>query len=291
MKILATVSVIALACSSLAQDGTGPAVRNMNGRGTNATLVNPTNSGTTTFPGGSTVSSLGVFSGNGSGVTNLNLEIGTWRFTTPFQNRALVLTNSVIPTNAITIQTNTFFGIGLTNPAAQLDIKGNGVGHVMIGNPGVGNGYSGISFNGVLNAANFAFLGGVGDNNSYFSRPAGGLLVFREANGADQLIIMSGGRLSPNVGVYTNALGFKHARVTTGSITAGATVAITNTWVTAFTDSNYTVSASVVDSTASSLSLSVVHVDSITTTNVVVRILNNAIGSLSGMVHLIAIHD
>jgi hypothetical protein len=94
-----------------------------------------------------------------------------------------------------------------------------------------------------------------------------------------------GGGMTPDAG------GFKHARITTGSIGAGSTAPITNTWVTAFADANYTVSASVVDSTASSLSLSVVHIDSVTTTNVVVRVLNNAVGSLTGVLHLIAIHD
>jgi hypothetical protein len=232
-----------------------------------------------------------LFGWNGSAWVAIDDVIDQWQFTTPFANEALVLTNSVTLTNAMTIQTNSWIGIGLTNPGAQLDIKGNGTGRIMMGSPGIGSGYSGISFNGTLNAANYAFLGGVGDNSSYFSRPSGGSIIFREANGSDQVTIMSGGRLSPNVGVFTNASGFKHARISTGSIVAGSTAPITNTWVTAFADANYTVSASVVDSTASSLSLSVVHIDSVTTTNVVVRVLNNAIGSLTGVLHLIAIHD
>jgi hypothetical protein len=234
----------------------------------------------------------GLFFGwNGSAWIAIDDVIDQWQFTTPFANEALVLTNSATLTNAMTILTNSWIGIGLTNPGAQLDIKGNGTGHIMMGSPGIGSGYSGISFNGTLNAANYAFLGGVGDTSSYFSRPSGGSIIFREANGSDQVSIMSGGRLSPNVGIFTNASGFKHARISTGSIGAGSTAPITNTWVTAFADANYTVSASVVDSTASSLSLSVVHIDSVTTTNVVVRVLNNAVGSLTGVLHLIAIHD
>lgn len=74
MKILATVTAIALACSALAQDGTGPAIRNMRGRGTNTTSINATNSGTTTFPSGSSVTSAGVFTGDGGGLTNVNIS-------------------------------------------------------------------------------------------------------------------------------------------------------------------------------------------------------------------------
>ncbi len=92
-------------------------------------------------------------------------------------------------------------------------------------------------------------------------------------------------------GITNDGSGFKHARVTTGSISAGSTALVTITWGTAFADANYTVSASVVDSTTSSLSLSVVHVESVSASAVTVRILNNAVGSLTGTVNVIAIHD
>lgn len=92
-------------------------------------------------------------------------------------------------------------------------------------------------------------------------------------------------------GVNADGGGFKHARVTTGSVSAGSTALVTITWGTAFADANYTVSASVVDSTTSSLSLSVVHVESISASAVTVRVLNNAIGALTGVVHCIAIKD
>ncbi len=83
----------------------------------------------------------------------------------------------------------------------------------------------------------------------------------------------------------------KAERVTTGSIAGASTALVTLTWAVAFADANYTVQASVLDSTTSSLSLSVVHVESISSTAVTVRIINNAVGALTGQLHLVAIHD
>lgn len=83
----------------------------------------------------------------------------------------------------------------------------------------------------------------------------------------------------------------KHQRVTTGSIAGGSTALVTLTWNVAFADANYTAQASVVDSTTTSLSLSVVHIESVSSTAVAVRILNNAIGALTGTLCVTAIHD
>lgn len=95
-----------------------------------------------------------------------------------------------------------------------------------------------------------------------------------------------------NTGDQTLAsLGIKHQRITTGSVGAGSTALVTITWAVAFSDANYTVNASVIDSTTSSLSLSVVHVESKSASAVEVRVLNNAAGSLTGEVQAIAIHD
>lgn len=85
--------------------------------------------------------------------------------------------------------------------------------------------------------------------------------------------------------------GLKHKRVSTGSINGAATALVTITWTTAFPDANYTVQSSVVDSTNSSLSLSIVHIETITASAVTVRVINNAVGALTGIVHAIAIHD
>lgn len=99
------------------------------------------------------------------------------------------------------------------------------------------------------------------------------------------------GKINLLIGVDNDASGFKHARVTTGSVAAGTTALVTITWTTPFADANYTVNASVVEATTSSLSLSVVHVESITASAVTVRVLNNSVGSLTGTVHVLAIHD
>lgn len=49
--------------------------------------------------------------------------------------------------------------------------------------------------------------------------------------------------------------------------------------------------AQVLDSTTTSLSLSVVHIETITASAVMVRVLNNAAGSLTGTLHVVACHD
>jgi hypothetical protein len=92
-------------------------------------------------------------------------------------------------------------------------------------------------------------------------------------------------------GSVLNSTGLQHERITTGSIGAGSTALITVTWDVAFPDTNYTVMASVEDATTSSLSLSVVHVESKSTTDATVRVINNAVGSITGTLHIMAIHD
>lgn len=99
------------------------------------------------------------------------------------------------------------------------------------------------------------------------------------------------GVLKLGAGVNNDGGGFKHQRITTGSVGAGATALVTITWTTAFADANYTATASVIDSTTSSLSLSVVHIESKTASAMTVRVLNNAIGSLTGTLDAIAVHD
>ena len=83
----------------------------------------------------------------------------------------------------------------------------------------------------------------------------------------------------------------KKVRVTTGEVSAGSSALITATWASAFADTNYTVSVEVLDSTTTSLSLSDVHVESITAEAVTVRVLNNALGALTGTLHVVGIHD
>lgn len=82
----------------------------------------------------------------------------------------------------------------------------------------------------------------------------------------------------------------KAARMSTGSVAPGiATVTIT--WPEAFADANYTVSASIVDATVSFSSLTVIHVLSATASQVSVLVRNQNVGNLTGIVHVIAVHD
>jgi len=104
-------------------------------------------------------------------------------------------------------------------------------------------------------------------------------------------VVGSTGKVTVAKGVTADGGGIKHSRVTTGSVSAGSTALVTVTWSTAFADANYTASASVVDSTTSSLSLSVVHIESVAAGSMTVRVLNNAVGSLTGTLHVIAMHD
>lgn len=97
--------------------------------------------------------------------------------------------------------------------------------------------------------------------------------------------------LTVTTGVVSDGGGFKHARVSTGSIAASSSAAVTVTWTTAFADANYTVAAAVEDSTASSLSLSDIHIESKTASATVIRVINNSLDSLTGTLHVIAVHD
>lgn len=117
-------------------------------------------------------------------------------------------------------------------------------------------------------------------------------LIDAQVGGSSRFSVANSGEVTVGAGgVNGNGAGFKHGRVTTGSITAGASANVTLTWTSAFADANYTVSASVEDSTAATASLSVVHVESKIAASVTVRVLNSAAGDLTGTLNVIAIHD
>lgn len=93
-------------------------------------------------------------------------------------------------------------------------------------------------------------------------------------------------------GVDPNAGGLKHGRVTTGSIAASSNAAVTLTWTTAFADTNYTVNCSVIEADTDDQTLSIDHIQSISTGSVVVRLINDDAGSAkTGTLHCIAMHD
>lgn len=84
----------------------------------------------------------------------------------------------------------------------------------------------------------------------------------------------------------------KSQRVSTGAIGGGLSALVTLTWTVPFSDANYTVIAVVQDATVGLLSLSVVHIESISASAVVVRVSNTTVATpITGSLHLIAIHD
>jgi hypothetical protein len=100
--------------------------------------------------------------------------------------------------------------------------------------------------------------------------------------------------VSPTVNTgISQGTGIKHGRVTTGSIALSSSAAVTLTWGgSAFADTSYTVTCSVVEATASASTLRVHHVESITTTTAVVRVVNDDSGGAhTGTLHCIAMHD
>jgi hypothetical protein len=78
--------------------------------------------------------------------------------------------------------------------------------------------------------------------------------------------------------------------VSTGSLAGGASVAVTVTFPRAFPDTSYTVVASIVEATAGNDTLRVHHIQSKTTTGVVVRVVNdNTLTAKTGTLQVLAI--
>lgn len=144
--------------------------------------------------------------------------------------------------------------------------------------------------------------------NNLYIRVGGSLSELNAATLQDGTWQVPGtiGSTTPNTGAFTTFsaqtlsisggitqnTGLKHGRVTTGSIGAGVSALVTFTFAGgAFANTNYTVTASVQDSTAATASLKVVHIETRSTTNVVVRVENTSAGALTGTLHIIAMHD
>ena len=95
-----------------------------------------------------------------------------------------------------------------------------------------------------------------------------------------------------NAGLGNNGAAFKHGRVSTGSVGAAASAAVTLTWTTAFADTNYTVNCSVQEAAASTSTLRVHHIESVAAGSVVVRVVNDdGANPKTGTLHCTAVHD
>jgi hypothetical protein len=91
-------------------------------------------------------------------------------------------------------------------------------------------------------------------------------------------------------GVYGDGGGLKHRRVSTGTVGAGADVAVRLSWTNPFRDSNYTLTATVAGA-AGQRGLRVLHVESVEPGSAVVWVRNDSDHPLSGLLHCIAMHD
>ena len=88
-------------------------------------------------------------------------------------------------------------GIGTTNPATKLSVLGNGL-NINLGDYGCSTGYGAIGFGTTIDCNHYSVLGD--GTNTYFNRPTGGTIYFRE-NNATQMQINPGG----NVGIGVTA--------------------------------------------------------------------------------------
>ncbi|MDO7847647.1 hypothetical protein Q5H92_14860 [Hymenobacter sp. M29] len=86
-----------------------------------------------------------------------------------------------------------------------------------------------------------------------------------------------------------NYLNIKTARVSTGSILTTVIAPITVTWPTPFLDTNYTVSATCL---ASGINLlEVQSMTSLTPSSVTFSVKNLSLSTVSGSLHVVAVHD
>ncbi|HSE37884.1 MAG TPA: tail fiber domain-containing protein, partial [Blastocatellia bacterium] len=151
---------------------------------------------------GNSNSLVGAFAGfdntTGSNLTivgaNANVGAGNLINATAIGSRAFVAqSNSLVlgginGVNGATADTNV--GIGTSAPDARLHIAQSG-GNTRLGNPLCGTGLAGIGFIGSWNCSSYAMLGG--DGHTYINRSLGGAIIFREANGSNQVEIRPGG--------------------------------------------------------------------------------------------------
>jgi len=122
--------------------------------------------------------------------------------------------------------------------------------------------------------------------NAQNSTGTGGFAVYDGAATSLKIFSVSA------TGVGPNDRGFKHGRVSTGSVGAGASAAVTLTWTTTFADANYSVTCSLQDATASTSTIRLHHIESVAAASVVVRVVNDD-GAVAhtGTLHCTAVHD
>jgi hypothetical protein len=213
---------------------------------------------------------LGIFAGGDAHISHAEGGTGTQRNLRLQINGGNVgIGGTISPSSLLTLN-------GTTIPAIELQVSGNA-----------------RQYFGCTTSNGNWFTGSVTGDHAI--RGMGGRILIgsNSATPVPPIIVTAGnpGRVTLNGGVTTDGGGFKHARVTTGSIGAGASSLVTVTWGTAFADTNYSAVVSVQDSTAAVASLAVVHIESKTASAITVRVENTSAGSLTGTLHAIAVHD
>lgn len=201
----------------------------------------------------------------------------------------------------------TYWVLGNQNEGSNAIVTINGTRPMIRASADSANAQANTGFMGVNNIGASSYTTNSALNDLILTAPAGGRVLFGTSTAGTQIargwftaagdfntegaLSITGETTIGAGGITANGAGLKHGRITTGSIAAGATALVTLTWGTAFADANYTVSAEVEDATTTSLSLSVVHVESKTSSAVTVRVINNSVGALTGTLNIIAIHD
>jgi len=100
------------------------------------------------------------------------------------------------------------------------------------------------------------------------------------------------GGMTVGRGISSDGSGLKHQSVSTRAIGPGSSAVVTLTWATAFADTNYDPQCSVVDSTASTATVRIHHIQSFTANSVMVRIVNDdRIFAHNGTLYCLGIHQ
>jgi len=167
------------------------------------------NTGTVTFVKGQTFPGTGTITGvtagtdlTGGGTSgNVTLSLDTTKVPQLRSSNSFVgnqsVTGNVNVSGNINASTIDGFQIGDfafqngTNSFVSLQqFNGNGSGAMLVGDPGCGAGYAGVGFNALSGCNNYSMIGNGVD--TFFNRPSGGTLHFRE-NNAEQVTIVAGG--------------------------------------------------------------------------------------------------
>lgn len=93
-----------------------------------------------------------------------------------------------------------------------------------------------------------------------------------------------------NPPINVGSIVHRHGRVSTGAVAANSLVDVVVPFTTPFPDANYTVVATVEEGTAGD-TLRIAKIVSKTATSITFRVNNPSLGSVTGILNIIAMHD